>query len=326
MAIPTVERYQQLFESYRKGLPFSGSPEGLYAPVNYILELGGKRLRPAMAMLGYGLYRSDVERALPLAYAVEIFHNFTLVHDDIMDAASLRRGKPTVHTLFGENTAILSGDVMLIFAYEYLLQAEHLHLPAILATFNQVAREVCEGQQMDMEFEQRPRVSIPEYLRMIELKTAALLAGSLSIGAIAAEAPAEDIQRLDRFGRQSGTAFQLQDDILDTFGEGAKVGKKIGGDIAQNKKTFLWLKALELASPAQRERLHALELARPADQQEKIEEVTALYQQLGVLEHALAEKQRLLELAFADLEALHCPEAHKEPLRILADVLTNREH
>ena len=129
MAIPTVERYQQLFESYRKGLPFSGSPEGLYAPVNYILELGGKRLRPAMAMLGYGLYRSDVERALPLAYAVEIFHNFTLVHDDIMDAASLRRGKPTVHTLFGENTAILSGDVMLIFAYEYLLQAEHLHLP-----------------------------------------------------------------------------------------------------------------------------------------------------------------------------------------------------
>ena len=195
-----------------------------------------------------------------------------------------------------------------------------------MATFNQVAREVCEGQQMDMEFEQRPKVSIPEYLRMIELKTAALLAGSLSIGAIAADAPAEDIQRLDHFGRQSGIAFQLQDDILDTFGEGAKVGKKIGGDIAQNKKTFLWLKALELASPAQRERLQALALARPADQQEKIEEVTALYHQLGVLEHALAEKQRFLEMAFANLEALQCAEALKEPLHILADMLSNREH
>lgn len=321
-----VQNYQQLFEAYRKSRPFGGQPEGLYAPVNYIMDLGGKRLRPAMALMGYGLFQDEVQPALPLAYAVEIFHNFTLVHDDIMDAAPLRRGKPTVHTLFNTNAAILSGDVMLISAYEYLLQMQpRERLPEVLAIFNRVAREVCEGQQMDMDFESRQDVSIPEYLRMIELKTAVLIAGCLAMGATAAGASQADAGRLYAFGRLSGVAFQLQDDILDTFGNAEKVGKKIGGDIAQNKKTFLILKALEIAPAAEKNRLHDLMHGKETGEATKINEVTSLLVQLGIKELAVREKNRFRDLAMEELDAIHCEEARKTPLRELAEALIDRE-
>lgn len=321
-----VQNYQQLFEAYRKSRPFNGQPEGLYAPVNYIMDLGGKRLRPAMALMGYGLFQDEVQPALPLAYAVEIFHNFTLVHDDIMDAAPLRRGKPTVHTLFNTNAAILSGDVMLISAYEYLLQMQPKErLPEVLTIFNRVAREVCEGQQMDMDFESRQDVSIPEYLRMIELKTAVLIAGCLAMGATAAGASQADADRLYTFGRLSGVAFQLQDDILDTFGSAEKVGKKIGGDIAQNKKTFLILKALEIATAPEKKRLQDLMHEQETNEATKIIEVTSLLVQLGIKELAVLEKNRFRDLAMEELDAIHCADARKAPLKELAVALIDRE-
>lgn len=321
-----VQHYQQLFEAYRKNHPFNGSPERLYDPVNYIMGLGGKRLRPAMALMGYGLFQDEVQPALPLAYAVEIFHNFTLVHDDIMDAAPLRRGKPTVHALYNANTAILSGDVMLISAYEYLMQVQPGEkLPQVLSIFNRVAREVCEGQQMDMDFESRRDVTIPEYLRMIELKTAVLIAGCLAIGAAAAGALPADIDRLYQFGRWSGVAFQLQDDILDTFGNPEKVGKKIGGDIAQNKKTFLILKALEIAPEPERKRIQELMSDKVTDEATKINEVTSLLTQLGIQEKAAQEKNRFRQMAMKALGEIQCPEARKTPLRELAEALIDRE-
>lgn len=320
-----VEKLQQLFETYRQARPFDGTPQGLYEPVNYVMDLGGKRLRPAMVLLGYRLFDTQVEKALPLAYAVEVFHNFTLVHDDIMDAAPLRRGQPTVHHAFDVNRAILSGDVMLILAYEYLAQLpQTAFLPEVLRVFNQVAREVCEGQQLDMEFETRLQVAIPEYIRMIELKTAVLLAGSLAIGAIAAGASREDVARLYDFGRFSGIAFQLQDDLLDAFGESEKVGKRIGGDIAQNKKTFLWLKALELASPAQLSELNAL--CQPGvEVEEKITRVLEIYRTLGIEEAAQQEKQYYMELAFQKLQAVQGAEEDKTTLKQLAYLLLNRD-
>lgn len=320
-----VEKLQALFETYRVAHPFDGTPRGLYDPVNYVMDLGGKRLRPAMVLLGYRMFDAEVEKALPLAYAVEVFHNFTLVHDDIMDAAPLRRGNPTVHTAFDVNRAILSGDVMLILAYEYLMQLPRVEfLPAVLRVFNQVAREVCEGQQLDMEFETRTQVAIPEYIRMIELKTAVLLAGSLAIGAMAAGANAEDAQRLYDFGRFSGIAFQLQDDMLDAFGDTDKVGKRIGGDIAQNKKTFLWLKALELASPAQLTEWQAA-CAPGVSVEDKIRRILQVYQELGIQEFAQKEKQYYMELALQQLRQVKGADADKAILEQLADRLLNRE-
>lgn len=322
-----VQHYQELFESYRKAHPFSGSPEGLYAPVNYIMDLGGKRLRPAMALMGYGLFHEDAQPALPLAYAVEIFHNFTLVHDDIMDAAPLRRGKPTVHALYDTNTAILSGDVMLIAAYEYLLKLQpESRIPGIVRIFNRVAREVCEGQQMDMDFESRQDVTIPEYLRMIELKTSVLLAGSLAMGAVLADADDDDVQNLYQFGCNSGIAFQLQDDILDAFGDPEKVGKKPGGDIAQNKKTYLILKALEIAPESERRRLQTLMETPTTDEAGKIAEVTALLRHLDIPVLAQQEKTRFRNLAMQNLDAVRCDNARRNALKALADALIEREY
>ncbi|MFZ4427562.1 MAG: polyprenyl synthetase family protein [Saprospiraceae bacterium] len=322
-----VQQYQQMFEAYRAARPFDGQPAGLYAPVNYMMDLGGKRLRPAMALMGYGLFHEDASPALPVAYAVEIFHNFTLVHDDIMDAAPLRRGKPTVHTLYDSNTAILAGDVMLILAYEQLLKLKPAaYIPDILAMFNRVAREVCEGQQMDMDFEKRGDVTIPEYLRMIELKTAVLLAGSLAMGATLAGATAEDVQRLYRFGCNAGVAFQLQDDILDAFGDPDKVGKKTGGDIAQNKKTFLLLKALEIAGKEVRQQLQVLLHDQGVDEAQKISDITALFAQLGIPSLAAGEKQRFREQAMKDLEGVRADPDRKNALRTLAETLIEREY
>ena len=225
---------------------YSGSPGELYDPMNYILQLGGKRLRPVTALLASQLFGSTLDRALPAAKAIEVFHNFTLVHDDIMDKAPLRRGKQTVHEKWNDNIAILSGDTLLIEVYNHFLEGEYTNLSEILKVFNRTAIEVCEGQQLDMNFETRTDVTLAEYMNMIRLKTSVLVGGSFKIGALVAEASKENADLIYEFGVNLGIAFQLQDDYLDCFGEPEKFGKQVGGDIISNKKTFMMLKAMEL--------------------------------------------------------------------------------
>lgn len=323
-----IESYYHTFETYRLQHTFDREPSALYDPVNYIMELGGKRLRPILALMGYELFQTDYKPALPLAYAIEIFHNFSLVHDDIMDAAPLRRGQSTVHQKWDLNTAILSGDVMLIYAYDYLLQLNAPERIAdIVRVFNRVAREVCEGQQMDMDFETRADVSIPEYLKMIELKTSVLIAGALEMAALAAGANEEDVKHLYEFGRNVGIAFQLQDDILDTFGDAAAVGKQIGGDIVQNKKTFLILKALELASSTQKAELNKwMSKDSNIGVEEKIAQVTALLNQLHIREVAQELKLEFQREAFAHLHALTIPAERRAVLEALAHQLLDRNN
>ncbi len=317
---------RESFEQYLREHTFQQAPGELYAPINYIMGIGGKRLRPVLALLAHQAFRSGPEGALPVAMAVEIFHNFSLVHDDIMDEAPLRRGKTTVHEKYGLNAGILSGDAMLIYAYAFLARVEQQQaIPALLRVFNKVAIEVCEGQQYDINFESRQDVTIPEYLKMIELKTAALIGGSLEMGAIAAQAPEEDVARLAAFGRQIGIAFQLQDDYLDTFGDPEKFGKKVGGDIAQNKKTFLILKAQELAQGATRARLEQYMSTNPEEEAQKIAAVTSILRELGIPGLARALKEEYQEKAFAQLEQLGAPRERKEELRELALGLMERE-
>lgn len=320
-----IESYFNAFEAYRLQHSFDREPSALYTPVNYIMELGGKRLRPILALMAYELFQEDYKPALPLAYAIEIFHNFSLVHDDIMDAAPLRRGQATVHTKWNANTAILSGDVMLIYAYDYLLQLDvPSRIAEIVRVFNRVAREVCEGQQMDMDFETRQDVSIPEYLKMIELKTSVLIAGALEMAGLAAGASAEDVQHLYEFGRNVGIAFQLQDDILDTFGDAEAVGKQIGGDIVQNKKTYLILKALEMGSAADRQKLETWMNTPTIDATAKITQVKNLLQQLNIPDLAQKRKQEFQDMAFAHLQALSVPAQNRAALEALAHGLLDR--
>lgn len=320
-----IVQMQRLYRQYLEAHPFRREPLELYEPVDYILGLGGKRLRPALTLLSYHLFRDDVERALPVAHAIEVFHNFSLVHDDIMDQAPLRRGHPSVHTRYDINTAILSGDVMLISAYDSLLQFDDpAAVGPLVAAFNRVAIEVCEGQQMDMNFEKRSDVTIGEYLRMIELKTAALIGGSLEMGALAAGADPGNARRVAGFGRHTGIAFQLQDDLLDTFGDPEKFGKKVGGDIVQNKKTYLVLKALEVADPATaRELLDALASAR-LNEAEKIGRVSRIFETLRIPELAAGVKDQYREKALAQLSAVEVPDARKQPLYDMVDKLISR--
>jgi len=319
---------RQVLEAYQDKHPFAREPRELYAPANYIMSLGGKRLRPLLALIAYQMFRPDeLNQAMPIAYAVEVFHNFTLVHDDIMDDAPLRRGKPTVHTKWDSNTAILSGDVMLIAAYESLMQFKgEEQLSRLIRVFNRVAREVCEGQQMDMNFEVRDDVTIAEYLRMIELKTAVLLGGSLEMGAIGAGAKEQDITNLSEFGRNIGIAFQLQDDILDTFGDPDKFGKKIGGDIVQNKKTFLILKAIQQATPEQREKLEGYMQSNGMDEQQKITEVTAMLRELRIPELAATERDRFRDIAFGHLDQIQIAHEEKDLLYQMTEMVISREH
>jgi geranylgeranyl diphosphate synthase, type II len=322
----SLSDFQEAFQRYLRDHRFAQEPRNLYEPIDYIMGLGGKRLRPILALIGYSLFRDEPAEASPIAMAVEVFHNFTLVHDDIMDAAPLRRGQPTVHHRYGINAGILSGDAMLITAYRYLEKTpEHEALPALLQTFNEVALEVCEGQQYDMDFETRQDVSIPEYLRMIELKTAALIGGSLELGAIAAGAGRSDRENLRNFGRQIGIAFQLQDDILDTFGDPDKVGKKPGGDIAQNKKTFLVLKALEIADAPTHAQLMGYLSTKPEDEAGKIAAVTQILRRLGIPELAEAAKQQYQDEAFRCLDAVQGQAARKALLRELSLGLMGRQ-
>lgn len=318
---------QNLFLKYLDNQVFDRNPHHLYAPVDYIMSLGGKRLRPLLALMGCQMFGRDAEDALPAAMAVEVFHNFSLMHDDIMDEAPLRRGMPTVHEKYNANTAILSGDAMLIEAYRYLCQSpSDASLPRLMHIFNHTALEVCEGQAADMDFETRVDVSLHEYLRMIEQKTAALIGGALALGAVIAGAGEEDTAHLDAFGRNIGIAFQIQDDLLDTFGDPEKFGKKTGGDIARNKKTFLLLKALELADESIRQELLLLyNETSPAGELAKIERVKSIFSMLGTAASAERAKSDFQQLAFQHLAAIQVPEADKAVVREFANWLFFRD-
>jgi geranylgeranyl diphosphate synthase type II len=314
------------YAAYAQRQTFPGDPAELYEPVRYIMSLGGKRLRPLLVLEACRLFGGDPEKALSAAYAVELFHNFSLVHDDIMDRAPLRRGKPTVHEKFGQNTAILAGDVMLVKVYGYLAQGAGHLLPRLLDIFNETAAGVCEGQQMDMLFEDRHEVPLGEYVRMIELKTAVLLSGALEMGALIGGASADDAARLGRFGRNVGIAFQIKDDLLDSFGDPQKFGKKTGGDIAQGKKTFLVCKAMETAPPPQQNELRRL-LSMPVEkEEEKIAAVLALFRDLDIPRHAEEGIESYYRAALADLDAVGAPANAKRALAEFAADLMQREH
>jgi geranylgeranyl diphosphate synthase type II len=327
MAMHTLPELLPLLHRYAAANPFPAAPSELYEPCDYFLALGGKRLRPALLLMAYELFRDDgdLEPALPAAWAVELFHNFTLLHDDIMDDAPLRRGQPTVHTRWNATTAILSGDVMLIQAYRFLARAgEPEVVRDLLEIFNRVATEVCEGQQLDINFEARADVGLDEYLRMIELKTAVLLGGALELGARCAGAPVRDAENLYHFGRLAGLAFQIQDDLLDAYGDPAVFGKQVGGDILQNKKTFLVLKTLEVAPTADREALTRW-MRDGAATDGKVAAVRAIFDRHGVPGLAGAEKQRLQAEAFGCLDAVAAPETRKQALRETVRDLLERE-
>lgn len=303
---------------------FQFAPPELYEPMRYILSLGGKRIRPLLALMSCDMLGGSVHEALPASYALELFHTFTLMHDDIMDNASLRRGKPTVHRQFGTPRAILSGDVMLIYAYDYLSRLETVKFRRAMDLFNATAIRVCEGQQYDLNFQADEEVTVKDYLLMIECKTAALLACSLKLGAIVAGADEHDANRLYEFGKNMGICFQLLDDMLDSFGEEGKFGKKIGGDIAENKKTFLHIKAMEAAGRAEREKLlYYLRNNVPVD--EKVKHVLEIYHELGVDRLARQEAQRYNEAAFASLDRVQVADERKKTLRDFATMMVSRQ-
>lgn len=275
-----IEIIDRNLSEYRQNNAFN--PVELYDPVFYTLENGGKRIRPVLVLMGLNLFEDEVSKGISSALAVEIFHNFTLLHDDIMDNSSQRRGRPTVHKKWGVNTAILSGDAMMILAYRFLANSPQKYLSSLMNVFNQAALEVCEGQQFDINFEAGSTVSEDDYLEMIRLKTSVLLAAALQMGAILGEADREDQASLYRFGLNLGLAFQLQDDYLDTFGDQSVFGKRIGNDILANKKTFLLIKALELSKGEEKEKLLYLMNLSDYDEAEKIKQVTGIYEKLSV--------------------------------------------
>jgi geranylgeranyl diphosphate synthase type II len=298
-------------------------PAALYHPVDYSLEMGGKRIRPLLLLISYHLFSDNLEKAFPVANAIEVFHNFTLLHDDIMDKAEVRRSRPTVHKKFSENNAILSGDVMAFLAYRFLLEMQNENLPAILRLFTQTAIEVCEGQQIDMDFENRNDVSENEYLEMIRLKTAVLLACSLKAGALAANADTETAYKLYDLGLNLGLAFQLQDDLLDSFGDPDVFGKEIGGDIKANKKTFLLIKALESADQVTKSRLINL-LNTDSDDKGKVKSVIDIYNQLHIKEITQKKIDGYFLLCSNILSELEIEEEKKENLRIISNIMLSR--
>jgi geranylgeranyl diphosphate synthase, type II len=301
---------------------FPAEPASLYEPNRYFLKLGGKRVRPVLCLMGNELFEIIGKDAWNVASAIELFHNFTLIHDDIMDHAPLRRGMQTVHEKYGNSTALLAGDVMLVTAYDYLNKVSPKYVAAIIQLFNKTAREVCEGQQLDMDFEKQNEVSMDDYLNMISLKTSVLLAASLQMGAILGGALERNQKLIYEFGRKLGLAFQVQDDYLDAFGDPSKFGKQVGGDIKSNKKTFLWIHAMEAASPEQKKALRELSVSGADD---KVEQVLSIFRQCGVDAWAMELKERYLNEAFAHLEDIAVTSVRKQPLRQLAHYLVQRE-
>ena len=321
----TNEELLATIENYLAQTDFPAEPELLYAPIGYSLGGGGKRLRPMLVMLSCGIFSDQIQSALPAAAAVEMFHNFTLLHDDIMDNAAMRRGKPSVFARWGQNVAILSGDAMLICAYRLLSGVPAHLLPQILATFNQMALEVCEGQQYDMDFEQKQKVSVVEYMHMIELKTSVLLAGSAVIGATLGGASEEDCRKLRRFAVELGLAFQLQDDMLDIYGTEAELGKKIGGDILEGKKTCLMLHAMSRANEADRETLRHTYCDETLTPEAKIARVKAVYDKYDVPRTINQQISLRFERAISILDSLEIPRERTEHLRLFARNLVGRK-
>ncbi|GAB3542187.1 polyprenyl synthetase family protein [Pontibacter brevis] len=307
-------------------LRYGEHPVELYEPIRYIMALGGKRIRPLLVLLAAKMYDDDVDKALLPAAAVEVFHNFTLMHDDIMDKAPLRRGEQTVHEKWNANTAILSGDVMLVRAYQLLLGVEQDKLAQVLELFSETAAQVCEGQQLDMNFERREQVSIQEYIHMITLKTAVLLGFSLELGAILQNAPLSDAEHLKDFGHNVGIAFQLRDDLLDVYGDKAKFGKQVGGDILSDKKTFLMLTALEQANEQQRQTIVGWrDKTDESIAEEKVSAVTAVYDALNIRHQTEQQIDRYFQKALHHLDAIQLPEERKSTIRGLALQLMERD-
>jgi len=307
------------------GLIGAADPFNLYHPIKYALSMGGKRLRPVMVLQACDLFGGKIEDAINPALAIEIFHNFTLLHDDIMDKAGVRRNKPTVHQKYNENIAILSGDAMSIMAYRYLLETNSPARHELVKLFTETAIEVCEGQQYDMDFEERMDVSITDYMKMIRLKTAVLIACSLKTGALIGNASAADAGHIYNFGINLGLAFQLQDDLLDVFADQNKFGKKIGGDIVANKKTFLLLKTLELATPEQREQLMYWISRKACNQEEKIRAVKQIYTGIKVREITEEIMERLYRQAVSEMEAVSVEQERKKEILLLSEKMIKRE-
>ena len=314
-----------LFERHIAQMPTPEEPQRLYAPIKYGLEVGGKRIRPTLLMLAYNLYADDIERALMPAMAVEIFHNFTLLHDDIMDNALVRRGKPSVFAEWGENIAILSGDAMMIYAYKLLRNVPDEKLPRILDIFTEMALQVCEGQQYDMDFEHLKKVAVAEYMNMIELKTSVLLAGSAMIGAILGNASEDDCRKIYRYALELGLAFQLQDDLLDSYGTEQVLGKKIGGDILEGKKTCLMLNAMSRATEEDREVLRHTHLDDKLSPEEKIARVKEVYDRYDVPRMINQQITTRFDRALSILSTLEIPEERTVYLKEFAENLMGRE-
>lgn len=315
--------YTVLIEKELERIDFPSSPSNLYDPLRYFLKIGGKRMRPILTLLGAEAFGIDKNKALNAALAIEVFHNFSLIHDDIMDDAPLRRGQETVHEKWNNNIAILSGDVLLVKAYQLIAKNDHQSLPEILDIFNRTAVEVCEGQQMDMDFESRDNVSIDEYIEMIRLKTSVLLGCALETGAIVAGASKSDAKLIYEFGQQIGIAFQIQDDILDLYADPEKFGKQVGGDVICNKKTLLLLKAFEIANETQTAQLNAL-LAEQ-DLVLKVKAVRTLFDELGIREICKGIMNDHYNKAKLAMNQLSISEESKKPLLELAAYLMERE-
>lgn len=321
----SIEQYRNKFISYLESKTTTKKPKNLYAPITYILELGGKRLRPVLVLMATEVFGTDYKKALDAALAIEVFHNFSLVHDDIMDDAPLRRGKETVHEKWDINTGILSGDAMLINAYQLFENYEGETFRDLAKLFSKTALEVCEGQQYDVDFETRDDVSEGEYLKMIEYKTAVLVAAALKMGGIVANASIEDQDSMYEFGRSLGIAFQLQDDYLDAFGDPKTFGKQVGGDIIENKKTFLYLKALEKGTALQKKELLDLFSIQPNDPSDKIKTITAIFDNSGAAELTQKEIVAYTNKAFAVLDGLKLTDDKKALLRDFGENLMRRK-
>ena len=319
-----ISHYQDIVTAHFKSLVLKKEPKNLYEPIQYILSLGGKRLRPVLTLMSAEVFDVDSKKALDAATAVEVFHNFSLIHDDIMDDAPLRRGNETVHEKWNINTGILSGDAMLILAYQYFEGYEPTIFRELAKLFSKTALEVCEGQQYDVDFETRDDVTISEYLKMIKCKTAVLVGASMKMGAIVAQTSAENANAIYDFGLNLGIAFQLQDDYLDAFGNPETFGKQVGGDIIENKKTYLYLKAIEFASPNEKEQLRHLFSIQPSDNSDKINSVKDIFNQTGASEATQNAIQHYTFKAFETLEKMNIGNDKKGILKAFGEKLMSR--
>ena len=321
----TIEQLREVIKAELDKQEYVEEPYSLFEPIKYIMEDGGKRLRPVLTLMAYNLYRADIGKALKSAIGIEIFHNYTLLHDDVMDDAELRRGRQTVHKKWNSNVAILSGDAAAITAYKYIETCEDPYLRRVIDGFNQVAMDVCKGQQYDMEFETRDDVTEEEYIQMIYLKTSVLIAGSMRHGALIAGAPEHEYKELYDFGGYLGLVFQLQDDYLDVYGDVEEFGKKIGGDILCNKKTYLLIKAFELASEEDKALLKEWVVKEKFNPQEKIKEVTEIYNRSGVKEVLRAKVDDYLEKSRIALDKIEVPEERKVRFYEMIDFIGKRK-